>query len=97
MLKVSRQYSYYIRKTDFKTEYLIQMLSLQAITQSKIRLTANDLMSYKKTLNSFSQKIVLSNIFISESMLYNNFNLSKKNMIILSLIKDTQEFDSQCR
>src|SRR5205809_3071893 len=54
-------------------------------------------MSYRKTLNSLSQKIVSSGIFISESTLYNSLNFSKKNMIILSLIKNIQEFDLQCR
>src|SRR5438034_863659 len=64
--------------------------------------------SYKKTLNSrsqktmflsifISQKIMFSDIFISESMMYSSLNFSKKNMTILSLIKDIQEFDSQCR
>ena len=32
VLEVNRQYSYHIRETDFKTENLIQVLSLQAIT-----------------------------------------------------------------
>ena len=44
MLEVSRQYSYYIRETDSETECLIQVLSLQMITWSKIRLTADNLM-----------------------------------------------------
>ncbi len=82
---MSRQYSYNIRRTDFKAESLIQVLSLQATTQSKIRLTADNLVSYSKT-SSLSQKTVSSDIFIS-----------KKNSSILSLIKDTQEFNSQCK
>ena len=108
MLEADRQYSYHIKETDSETEYLIQVLLLQATTQSKIRLIANDLMSYKKTFNSLSQKIVSSNIFISqkimflsisvsESITYNSLNFSKKNMTILNLIKNAQEFDSQCK
>src|SRR6266487_40757 len=54
-------------------------------------------MSYKKTLNSLSQKTVSLSIFISESTSYSSLNFSKKNTTILSLIKDTQEFDLQCR
>ena len=54
-------------------------------------------MSYKKTFNSFNQKIVFSDIFISESTLYNSLNFSEKNMIILNLIKNAQEFNSQCK
>ena len=97
MLETDRQYSCHIRKTDSEMKCLIQVLSLQVIIQSKIRLTANNLVSYRKTFNSFSQKIVSSDIFINESMSYSSLNLSKKNMIILSLIKDVQEFDLQCR
>ena len=107
-LRVSRQYSCHIRETDFKTKCLIQVLSLQATTQSKIKLTADNLVSYRKTLNSLSQKIVSSdifisqktvllNIFISESTTYSSLNFSKKNTAILSLIKNIQEFNSQCR
>ena len=72
-------------------------MSLQATTQSKIRLTADNLMSYRETLNSLSQRTVFLSIFISESTLYSSLNFSKKNMTILSLIKNIQEFNSQCR
>ena len=84
--ETDRQYSCCIRETNFKTKYLIQVLSLQTTTQSKIRLTADDLVSYKETFNNLSQKTVSSDIFISE-----------KNSSILSLIKNAQEFDLQCR
>ena len=97
MLRASRQYNYHIRETDSETECLIWMLSLQVITQLKIRLIADDLVLYRKTLNSFSQKIVFSSIFISEFTSYNNLNFSKKNTIILNLIKNIQEFNLQCR
>src|SRR5216117_258472 len=56
-------------------------------------------MSYsQKTVSSdifISQKIMSLSILINESTIYSS--ISKKNIIILSLIKDTQEFDSQCR
>src|SRR5204863_7383058 len=97
MLRADKQYNYHIKETDFKTECLIQVLLLQAITQSKFRLTANNFISYKEIFNSFSQKIVFLSIFISEFMLYNSLNFSKKNITILSLIKNIQEFDLQCR
>ena len=69
-------------------------------------MTADDLVSYRKTLNSLSQKIMFLDIFISqkimspdipasESMTYSSLNFSKKNTTILSLIKNAQEFDSQ--
>ena len=97
MLETDRQYSCHIRETDFKMKCLIQILSLQVITQSKIRLIADNFISYKEIFNSFSQKIMFLNIFISEFISYNSLNFSKKNIIILSLIKNTQEFDLQCR
>ena len=82
------------------------MLSLQVITQSKIRLTANNFMSYKKTFNNLNQKIVFLNIFISQKIMFLNIlinefmmysSISKKNMTILNLIKNIQEFDLLCR
>jgi len=95
MFRADRQYSYHIKRTDSETKCLIQMLSLQAITQSKIRLTADNLMSYREILNSLNQKTMFLSIFISESTSYNSFNFSKKNMIILNLIKNAQEFNLQ--
>ena len=97
VLKTGRQYSCCIRETDSETKCLIWVLSLQVITWLKIRLTTDDLISYRETLNSLSQRIISLNIFISESTLYNNLNLSEKNITILSLIKNAQEFDLQCR
>ena len=38
---------------------------------------------------------MFSDIFISESILYSSLNFSKKNTIILNLIKNTQEFNLQ--
>ena len=96
-LRMSEQYSCCIRETDSETKCLIWVLSLQAITWSKVRLTADDLVSYRETFNSFNQKTVFLSIFISESTSYSSLNLSEKNMTILSLIKNTQEFNSQCR
>ena len=97
ILRTDEQYSCHIRETDFKTKYLIQVLSLQVITQLKIRLIADDFVSYKKNFNNFSQKIMFSDIFINESTSYNSLNFSKKNTIIFSLIKNIQEFNLQCR
>ena len=75
-----------VNNTIITLKNRFQILLLQVTTQSKIRLIADNLVSYKKTLNSFSQKIVSLDIFISE-----------KNLSIFSLIKNTQEFNSQCR
>ena len=97
MLEMSRQYNCHIREIDSEMKYLIQVLSLQATTWLKIRLTADNFVSYRKTLNSFSQKIMFLSIFINKFILYSSFNFSKKNMIIFSLIKNIQEFNSQCR
>jgi len=108
VLETGRQYSCCIRETDSEMKCLIQVLSLQATTQSKIRLTADDFVSYRKILNSFSQKtvflnifisqkIMLLSIFISESIMYSSLNSSEKNTAILSLIKNVQEFNLQCR
>ena len=83
MLETDRQYSCNIRETDSKAENLIWVLSLQATTQLKIRLAADDLVLYNKIFNSLSQKIMFSDIFIS-----------MKNLSILSLIKNIQEFNS---
>ena len=94
---MSRQYSCHIKETDSEAKYLIWVLSLQAITWSKIRLITDNLVSYRKILNNFSQKTMFSDIFISKSTLYNSLNFSEKNMTILSLIKNIQEFNLQCR
>src|SRR5436190_21275616 len=85
MFRADRQYNYNIKETNSEAESLIQVLSLQATTQSKIRLTANNLISYSK-ISNLSQKTVFLSIFIS-----------KKNSSIFSLIKNIQEFDLQCR
>ena len=97
VLETDEQYSCCIKETDSEMKCLIWVLSLQVTTWSKIRLTADNLMSYRETLNSFSQKIVSSDIFISESTSYSSLNFSEKNTTILSLIKNIQEFNSQCR
>src|SRR5437868_2569141 len=75
LIRVNKQYSCQIRSIDFKTENLIQVLSLQAITQSKIRLIADDLELYKKTSN-FDQKIMFLSIFISFETESLNFFIS---------------------
>ena len=83
------------------------MLSLQVITQLKIRLIADNLESYKEA-SSLNQKIMFSSIsvnfeimflsiFINESALYNNLDIREEKSSILSLIKNIQEFDLLCR
>ena len=79
------QYSCNIRGTDPEAESLIRVLSLQATTRSKARLAADDLVPYSEA-SSLSQGTVPSGISTSE-----------ENSSILSLIKDAQEFDPQCR
>ena len=70
-------------------------------------MTADDFISFKKALKSFSQKIVFFDIFIKKIMFFDNFirestffdnlNIKKKKSSILNLIKNIQEFDSLCR
>src|SRR5436190_16849188 len=94
LIKTDEQYSCQIRNVNSETEDLIQMLSLQAITQSKIRLTADNFESYKKT-NNFDQKTVFLNISVSLETEFSNFFIKKKS--IFNLIKNAQEFDLLCR
>jgi len=94
VFKMSEQLCH-VRDSDFKVKDLIQVLLLQVIIQSKIRLTANDFMSFRKTF-SLSQKTVSSDIF-TEFMTYNSLNISEKKSSILNLIKDIQEFNLLCR
>ncbi len=90
MLEMSEQL-HHVRNSNSEAEDLIQMLSLQAITQLKIRLTADNFMLFKETFN-LSQKTVLLNTFI-KFIIYNNFNISEKKSSIFNLIKNIQEFD----
>src|SRR5207248_11462844 len=84
-----------LRSTLFPYTTLFRSLSLQAITQSKIRLTANDFVSYKKTFNNLSQKTVFLSIFINKSTSYNSLNFSEKNTTILSRSEEhTSELQS---
>ncbi len=98
-LRAGRQYSYHIRETDFKIKYLIQVLSLQVITWLKIRLTADNLVSFRKTVffNNFIRKTMSFDSLIRKSTSFNSLNIKKKKFSILNLIKDTQEFNSLCR
>src|SRR6266513_2691531 len=94
VLETSRQYSYHIKETDSEMKNLIQMLSLQVITQSKIRLTANNLMSFREAFESFSQKTAFFDIFIRKTAFFDNFireftffdnlNARKKKLSILN-------------
>src|SRR4051812_9757155 len=60
LIRVSKQYSCQIRSTDSETEDLIQVLSLQMITQSKIRLTADDLELFREKKSSILNKSALN-------------------------------------
>ena len=107
VLETGRQYNCYIKETDFEMKNLIQMLSLQAITQLKIKLIADDLVSFRKALKSFNQKIMFFDIFIRKTVFFDNFikkstffdnlNAREKKSSILNLIKNVQEFDSLCK
>ena len=58
--------------------------------------TENKSSFYEMKLNFHETEcfiLILQSIYT----LYSNLNLSKKNIIILSLIKDVQEFDLQCK
>ena len=106
-LEMNRQYNCHIRETDSETESLIQVLLLQAITQSKIRLTADDFVSFRKAFESFSQKTAFFNIFIrkiaffdnliKKSTFFDSLNAREKKLSIFNLIKNAQEFDLLCR
>ena len=72
------------------------------ITQSKIRLTADNLESYRKTNDLDYKKINDLNFKETKSSILNEFELNdldimKNKFSILSLIKEVQEFDSLCR
>ena len=47
--------------------------------------------------NLVAEKCVSVDCFVKESMLSSSLNVCKKKSSILNLIKDIQEFDSQCR
>ena len=105
LIRAGKQYSCQVRDINFKTEDLIQVLSLQVIIQSKIRLAANDLELYKKT-SSLDQKTEFLSFFISFETESSDFFISFETMFlsisveeksILNLIKNIQEFDLLCR
>jgi len=75
------------------------MLSLQVITQSKIKLTANNLVFFRKTafFNNLIQEAVFSNNFIRETTFFDNLNIKEKKFSILNLIKNIQKFNSLCK
>ena len=92
--RADRQYS--VMNSDFQAESLIEVLSLQVTTQSKIRLTADNLMSFVFE-NSIAEECVSVDCLIKKTMLSSSFNVCKKKSSILNLIKDIQVFDLQCR
>ena len=94
LIRADKQYSCQIRSIDSETEDLIQVLSLQVIIQSKIRLAANDLELYKKT-SSLDQKTEFLSFFISFKTVFSDIFTEEKS--ILNLIKNIQEFDLLCK
>src|SRR5437667_4869624 len=64
LIRIDEQYSCQVKNADSETEDLIQVLSLQTITQSKIRLTADDLELYRKIID-LNEKTVSSSILAS--------------------------------
>jgi len=98
-LRAGRQHSCHIKETDLEVKCLIQVLSLQAITQSKIRLTADNLVFFRKTVSfdNLIQKTVSFDNFTRKTTFFDNLNVREKKFSILNLIKDTQEFNLQCR
>ena len=97
MLEASRQYSCCIKKTNSETKNLIWMLSLQMIIWSKIRLIADDFMSFRKVFKSFNQKTMFFDNFIREFTFFDNLNAREKKLSILNLIKNAQEFNLLCK
>ena len=75
------------------------MLLLQAITQSKIRLTADNLILFRKivSFDSFIRETASFDSLIRESTSFDSLNIRKKKFSILNLIKDVQEFNLLCR
>ena len=75
---------------------------MQAITQSKIRLAADNLESYKETNNLDYRKTndldfrEMKSSILNKSEL-NDLDVVKNKSSILSLIKEAQEFDLLCR
>ena len=83
--KINKQYTL-IRASNFQTKSLIKVLYLQVVTQSKIRLTADNLMFIKN-----------ANLTLLKSMSFSSLTIDKKKTSILNLIKDIQELNLQCR
>src|SRR5437667_4490783 len=109
LIRIDEQYSCQVKSADSETEDLIQVLSLQTIIQSKIRLTADNLKSYRETID-FNERTVSSSISASLETESLNFFISfetessdlfisimKNKSSILSLIKEAQEFDLLCK
>ena len=104
-IRADEQYSCQIKSVDSETEDLIQVLSLQVITQLKIRLIADNLELYRKT-SSLNQRTEFLSFFINLETESSDFfisfetvfsDISVKEKSILNLIKDIQEFDLLCK
>ena len=98
VFRINKQYNYNIKKINLEMNNLIQVLSLQAMTWLKIKLTANDFISFSQKTMFLSifinLKIVFLDILINKFMTYYNADVSKKNIIIFNLIKNIQDVDS---
>src|SRR2546421_11962771 len=90
LIRVSEQYSCQVKNADSETEDLIQVLSLQTITQSKIRLTVNNLKSYRKIIN-LNEKTVFLNILTSLETEFLSFSISfetESSDLFISIVKN---------
>ena len=85
VLRTDRQYSYHIRETDFKTECLIWMLLLQVITQSKIRLTADNFILFKKLyfLTVLLKRLYFLTVSLKNLYLLIVLMLERRNLVFL--------------
>ena len=77
------------------TEDLIRVLSLQAITRSKARSAADDLVPFTEA--KLSNLTVSDNADSGDSEPLSNVLEGEKKSSILELIKNAQELDPQCR
>ena len=82
-----------IRRSDPYAESLIEVLSLQVITQSAVRFAADNLRS-ENLVKSVSQKSTSSSSLMDKKKLH---IITFKKKSILELIQNVQKLDLQCR
>ena len=83
--RMSRQYSYNIKKTNFKAENLIQILLLQATIQSKIKLIANISCHTKKLLTVSIRNLCFQTFSSSVSLYYIVVSISARRIQVFSV------------